>query len=68
MHAAVASAEALAIVSFGALAFATVAAEPLVRLVFGPGFSQAAPALPVLGAAMVFISFNYRSHTGEQND
>jgi len=61
VHAAVASAEALAIISFGALAFATVAAEPLVRLVFGPGFSQAAPALPVLGAAMVFIGFNYIS-------
>jgi O-antigen/teichoic acid export membrane protein len=52
-------AELLTVASLGALAFATVAATPLVRLVFGPQFTAAAPALPVLGAAFVFISFGY---------
>lgn len=61
LRASVACAEALGIVSFGALAFATVAAVPLVRLVFGRAFEPAAPALPVLAGAMVLISFNYIS-------
>jgi O-antigen/teichoic acid export membrane protein len=51
--------ELLAIASFGALAFACVAAEPIVRLIFGAEFSPAAPALPVLGAAFVLICFGY---------
>jgi O-antigen/teichoic acid export membrane protein len=53
------TAELMAITSFGALAFASVAATPLVRLFFGSGFTGAAPALPVLGAAFVFICFGY---------
>ncbi|HEY2141854.1 MAG TPA: flippase [Solirubrobacteraceae bacterium] len=53
------AAELMAIASLGALAFASVAAAPLVRLIFGPGFTDAAPALPVLGAAFVFICFGY---------
>lgn len=53
------AAELLAIASLGALAFAVVAAEPVVRLVFGGGFAAAAPALPVLGGAFVFICFGY---------
>ena len=40
--------ELLSVVSFGALAVAIVAAEPLVQLVFGAEFVDAAPALPVL--------------------
>ena len=50
---------AMAIASFGALAFAGVAATPLVRLFFGHEFLAAAPALPVLGGAFVFICFGY---------
>jgi len=53
------TAELLAVASFGALAFAIVAAEPLVRLIFGAEFSAAAPALPVLGGAFVLICFGY---------
>ncbi len=53
------SAEFLTISSLGALAFATVAATPLVRLLFGPSFAAAAPALPVLGGAFVFMCFGY---------
>ena len=45
--------ELLAIASFGALAFAAVAAGPVVRLVFGREFSHAASALPVLAGAFV---------------
>jgi O-antigen/teichoic acid export membrane protein len=53
------AAELMAITSFGALAFAGVAATPLVRLFFGADFVRAAPALPVLGGAFVFICFDY---------
>jgi len=53
------TAELMAIASFGALAFATVAATPLVRLIFGESFVKAAPVLPVLGGAFVFICFDY---------
>jgi O-antigen/teichoic acid export membrane protein len=53
------TAEMMAIASFGALAFASVVATPLVRLFFGTGFLRAAPALPVLGGAFVLICFDY---------
>ncbi|HEX3520127.1 MAG TPA: flippase [Solirubrobacteraceae bacterium] len=53
------TAELMAITSLGALSFASVAAKPLVRLFFGSEFTAAAPALPVLGAAFVFICFGY---------
>jgi len=53
------TAELLAITSFGALAFACVCATPVVRTIFGPEFVAGAPALPVLGAAFVFICFGY---------
>jgi O-antigen/teichoic acid export membrane protein len=53
------TAELLALTSLGGLAFAIVASEPVVRLIFGAEFVPAAPALPVLGAAFVFISFGY---------
>ena len=53
------AAELIAVGSFGALAFATVAATPLVRMIFGPGYGAAAPALPILGAAFIFIAFGY---------
>lgn len=53
------AAELMAVASFGALAFAAVAGTPVVRLVFGPHFAAAGPALPVLGAAFVFICFGY---------
>jgi O-antigen/teichoic acid export membrane protein len=51
--------ELLAVGSFGALAFSLVAADPIVRLIFGAEFSAAAPALPVLGLAFVLICFGY---------
>ncbi len=53
------TAELLAIMSLGGMAFTIVAAEPVVRLLFGAEFVPAAPALPVLAAAFVFISFDY---------
>jgi O-antigen/teichoic acid export membrane protein len=53
------TAELLAVASFGALAFAIAAAEPVVRLIFGAEFASAAPALPVLGGAFVLICFGY---------
>lgn len=51
--------EFMSIGSLGALAFAIVAAEPVVTLLFGREFAPAAPALPVLGGAFVFICFGY---------
>src|ERR1700704_580637 len=53
------AAEFMAISSLGALAFSCVASTQIVRLIFGPNFVDAAPALPVLGAAFVFICFGY---------
>jgi len=53
------AAELMAVTSLGALAFAAVASTQLVRLVFGPAYVAGAPALPVLGAAFVFICFGY---------
>jgi O-antigen/teichoic acid export membrane protein len=53
------TAELLAVASLGGLAFAIVAAEPIVRLIFGPEFTAAAPALPVLAGAFILISFGY---------
>jgi O-antigen/teichoic acid export membrane protein len=53
------TAELMAITSLGALAFTSVAAVPVVRLLFGPTFVPAASALPVLFAAFVFICFGY---------
>jgi O-antigen/teichoic acid export membrane protein len=53
------TAELLALTSLGGLAFTIAAAGPVVRLIFGPGFGAAAPALPVLAGAFVLISFGY---------
>ena len=49
----------LAMASLGALAFAIVDARPLVVFLFGNSFASAAPALPILMAAFVLISFGY---------
>jgi O-antigen/teichoic acid export membrane protein len=51
--------ELLCIGSFGALAFAVVAAEPFVEVIFGAQFAEAAPILPVLAGAFVLMSFGY---------
>lgn len=51
--------EYLTMGSLPALAFTVVAAAPIVRLLFGPQFAQAAPALPILMGAFVSISFGY---------
>jgi O-antigen/teichoic acid export membrane protein len=53
------AAEFLCMASLGGLVFALVAAEPVTRLLFGEEFVAAAPALPVLGGAFVFICFGY---------
>jgi O-antigen/teichoic acid export membrane protein len=45
--------------SLPVLAFTAVAAAPIVQLLFGPAFAQAAPALPILMGAFVSISFGY---------
>jgi O-antigen/teichoic acid export membrane protein len=49
----------LAVASLPALAFTIVAAEPVMRLLFGADFVAAAPALPVLMAAYVLTCFGY---------
>jgi O-antigen/teichoic acid export membrane protein len=49
----------LAVASLPALAFTIVAAEPVVRVLFGADFVGAAPALPVLMAAYVLTCFGY---------
>jgi O-antigen/teichoic acid export membrane protein len=49
----------LAVASLPALTFASVAAEPTVRLLFGPDFADAAPALPILMGAYVLTCFGY---------
>lgn len=51
--------ELLALVSFPVLAFAVAAAEPLLVLLFGDGFADAAPALPVLMGAFVLTALGY---------
>jgi O-antigen/teichoic acid export membrane protein len=53
------TAELMAVASLGGLAFAIAASGPLVQLLFGSGFAAAAPALPVLAGAFVFICFGY---------
>jgi O-antigen/teichoic acid export membrane protein len=53
------TAELLALTSLGGLAFTVAAAAPLVRLIFGEQFVTGAPALPVLAASFVFVSFGY---------
>jgi O-antigen/teichoic acid export membrane protein len=53
------TAELLAITSLGGLAFTIVAAQPFIRLIFGPQFVPSASALPVLAAAFIFICFGY---------
>jgi O-antigen/teichoic acid export membrane protein len=51
----------LAVASLPAVGFALVAAEPLIRLLFGDAFTDAAPALPVLMGAYVVICLGYLS-------
>ena len=51
--------EYLTMGSLPVLAFTVVAAAPIVRLLFGAQFAQAAPALPILMGAFVSISFGY---------
>ena len=51
----------LAVASLPAVGFALVAAEPLIRLLFGDAFTDAAPALPVLMGAFVVICLGYLS-------
>ncbi|MGH2853395.1 MAG: flippase [Solirubrobacteraceae bacterium] len=51
--------EYLTMASLPALAFTVVAAEPIVTLLFGEQFKQAAPALPILMGAFISISFGY---------
>jgi len=51
--------ELLTVASLGAVAFASATAVPLVLLFFGSEFRAAAPALPVLSGAFVFICYGY---------
>jgi len=51
--------DSLALVSLPALAFTIVAAGPIVRLLFGPGFAEAAPALPILMTTFAIVCFGY---------
>ncbi len=54
-----AAAEYLTMASLPALAFTLVAAGPIIELLFGAQYAQAAPALPILMGAFVSISFGY---------
>jgi O-antigen/teichoic acid export membrane protein len=54
-----AAGEYLTMGSLPALAFTVVAAQPIMTLLFGAQFAQAAPALPILMGAFVSISFGY---------
>jgi len=63
LRAAQVTAELLTTSSLGALAFVSVAATPIIQLVFGSQFVAAAPALPVLFGAFVFICFGYLNGT-----
>jgi O-antigen/teichoic acid export membrane protein len=49
----------LVLVSLPALAISLAGAEPIVRLLFGAEFADAAPALPVLMATLVVVSLGY---------
>ena len=49
----------LLLTALPALAIALVGAEPIVRLLFGADFADAAPALPVLMATLVVVSIGY---------
>lgn len=51
--------EYLTMASLPILAFTLVAAEPIVRILFGAQFVAAAPAVPILAGAFVSISFGY---------
>ncbi len=51
--------EYLTMASLPILAFTIVAAEPIVKLLFGVQFIAAAPAVPILAGAFVSISFGY---------
>ena len=53
------AAEYLSIASLGALAASIVLAKQVIVLLYGSDFEAAAPALPVLSAAFVFICFGY---------
>jgi O-antigen/teichoic acid export membrane protein len=53
------TAEYLTLASFPILVFTIVAARPVVLLLFGHKLSASAPALPILMAAFVSISFGY---------
>jgi len=53
------AAEYLTIATLPILAFTIVAARPIANVLFGKQFLAAAPALPILMAAFVFISFGY---------
>jgi O-antigen/teichoic acid export membrane protein len=49
----------LVLTTLPALAIALAGAEPIVRLLFGAEFADAAPALPVLMATLVVVSIGY---------
>lgn len=53
------AAEYLTVASLGGLAVSLVVARPLTVLLYGEDFSSAAPALPVLAGAFVFVCFGY---------
>jgi O-antigen/teichoic acid export membrane protein len=53
------AAEYLTIATLPILAFTIVAAQQIANIFFGKQFSAAAPALPILMAAFVFVSFGY---------
>jgi O-antigen/teichoic acid export membrane protein len=53
------AADNLGILSFGAIGIAIGAGKPILHLLYGPDFTQAAPALAVLMVAFVVICLGY---------
>jgi O-antigen/teichoic acid export membrane protein len=49
----------LGVVALGALGFAIAASEPVIRLLYGEDYTAAAPVLPVLALAYLFICWGY---------
>jgi len=54
-----AAADSLAVLSFGAIAIAVAAGAPLLELLYGHDFAEAAPALAILMVAFALIGMGY---------
>jgi O-antigen/teichoic acid export membrane protein len=53
------AADNLGVVAIGAIGFAIAASEPVIQLLYGSDYTAAAPVLPVLALAYLFICWGY---------